>query len=124
MYMTDLLQLMIDSGWNLRAVPIKNGWLEFDTYGDYKKYQQLASEGNLDHLWREKIRDFKICFKLLLDTLTLVTKSTDNPHDIIIYSEGKNFWPHFHGLISTLIMNSCEKVTYLTSSSDDPGLFF
>ena len=53
MYMTDLLQLMIDSGWNLRAVPIKNGWLEFDTYEDYKKYQQLASEGNLDHLWRE-----------------------------------------------------------------------
>lgn len=75
-------------------------------------------------IFGEKIREFKIFFKLLFDTLTLVTKSTDNPHDIIIYSEGKNFWPHFHGLISTLIMNSCEKVTYLTSSSDDPGLFF
>ena len=33
-YMTDLLQGLIDSGCNLKAVPIKNGWLELDSFSD------------------------------------------------------------------------------------------
>ena len=36
MYMTDLLQAMIDAGHEVRAVPIRRGWLEVDSVADYE----------------------------------------------------------------------------------------
>lgn len=40
-FMTDLLQKIIDEGYKIRAIPIRNGWLELDSYDDYKKYQSM-----------------------------------------------------------------------------------
>ena len=37
-YMTDFLQGLIDSGNELKSIPIENGWLELDTIDDYKLY--------------------------------------------------------------------------------------
>lgn len=34
LYMTDLLQLVIGEGWDVRAAPVQSGWLEFDTPAD------------------------------------------------------------------------------------------
>ena len=36
--MTDFLQGLIDSGNELKSIPIENGWLELDTIDDYKLY--------------------------------------------------------------------------------------
>ena len=36
MYFTDLLQLLIDKGNRLKAVPIQRGWYEIDSYSDMK----------------------------------------------------------------------------------------
>jgi choline kinase len=36
-YMTDLLQVLINEGFNVKAVRHINGWLEFDTNEDYEK---------------------------------------------------------------------------------------
>ena len=38
-YMTDLLQALIKEGCKIKAVPIKNGWLELDSFNDYQLYQ-------------------------------------------------------------------------------------
>lgn len=35
-YMTDLLQAVIESGYCVKAVKFKNGWIEFDTNEDYE----------------------------------------------------------------------------------------
>ncbi|MBI2101469.1 phosphocholine cytidylyltransferase family protein [Candidatus Woesearchaeota archaeon] len=37
LYMTDMLQLIINSGQKVYPVPIKHGWMEFDTNEDYEK---------------------------------------------------------------------------------------
>jgi len=37
-YMTDFLQGLIDSGNELKSIPIENGWLELDTIDDYNLY--------------------------------------------------------------------------------------
>ena len=43
-YMSDLLQNMINEGYKIKAVPIRNGWLELDSYDDYQKYQHMLNE--------------------------------------------------------------------------------
>jgi choline kinase len=40
-YMTDFLQGLIKENCNLKAVEIKNGWLELDTINDYNLYQNM-----------------------------------------------------------------------------------
>ncbi len=40
---------------------------------------------------------------------------------IIFYSESKNYWPLFKGLIDGLIDESELTVCYITSADDDPG---
>ena len=42
MYMTDLLQAMVDSGHEVTSVPIHRGWLEIDTLSDYELANRLA----------------------------------------------------------------------------------
>ena len=44
---TAFLQRLVDNGWHLQAVEVKNGWLEVDTLEDYKLYQRLHESGRL-----------------------------------------------------------------------------
>jgi choline kinase len=46
-YMTDMLQVIIDKGFDVYGVPIRNGWLEFDTVDDYENYLQWDESGRL-----------------------------------------------------------------------------
>jgi NDP-sugar pyrophosphorylase family protein len=52
MYMTSFLQLLIDSGHPLRAVPVDGGWLEVDTSRDLEIYAELAERGELGSLYQ------------------------------------------------------------------------
>jgi len=47
MYMTDLLQDLINSGVCLKAVGIKHGWLEFDNLKDYECAKEWLENGTL-----------------------------------------------------------------------------
>lgn len=42
MYMTSLIQNIIDSGWNVQAALINNGWLEVDSVEDLEAYKKLG----------------------------------------------------------------------------------
>ena len=46
-YMTDLLQGMINNGIKIKAIPIKNSWLELDSYNDYLLYSQMYKNKTL-----------------------------------------------------------------------------
>lgn len=48
MYMTDLLQAMIDSGYSIKPIFINGGWLEIDTISDHTKFSKLYSENRLN----------------------------------------------------------------------------
>jgi len=50
-YMTDLLQGLIDSGCNLKAVPIKNGWLELDSFSDYEIYNKKFMDNTISEFF-------------------------------------------------------------------------
>ena len=49
--MTDLLQGLIDSGCNLKAVPIKNGWLELDSFSDYEIYNKKFMDNTISEFF-------------------------------------------------------------------------
>jgi len=51
-YMTSFIQYLTDSGWQVRAVPVSNGWLEVDTYTELQLYNQMHSEGTLEKFYR------------------------------------------------------------------------
>lgn len=46
-YMTCMLQELIDSKVDVRAVPVQGGWLEFDTKDEYERYIQWDKNGSL-----------------------------------------------------------------------------
>ena len=46
LYMTDLLQGMMDAGCILHSVPVQRGWLEIDTVADYELANTLARESD------------------------------------------------------------------------------
>lgn len=50
MYTTSFLQLLIDGGWHVRAVPIRGGWLEIDTPEDIEAFRTLKKLGYLKKL--------------------------------------------------------------------------
>lgn len=52
MYMTSFLQHLIDQGLPVKAVAVKNGWLEVDSVSDLDTYHRLHREGRLAHLCR------------------------------------------------------------------------
>jgi L-glutamine-phosphate cytidylyltransferase len=52
MYMTSFIQYLIDAGWQVKARLVKNSWLEVDTVGDLKCYNQMAKDGSLDSYCR------------------------------------------------------------------------
>ena len=43
-YMTDLLHGMVNEGYKIKAIPVRNGWLELDSYDDFVKYQSMFKE--------------------------------------------------------------------------------
>ena len=43
-YMTDLLHGMVNEGYKIKAIPVRNGWLELDSYDDFVKYQLMFKE--------------------------------------------------------------------------------
>ena len=47
MYMTSFIQYLIDTGWQVEACLVKNGWLELDTIEDLKCFERMASDGSL-----------------------------------------------------------------------------
>ena len=49
-YMTDFLQGLINSNFNLKAVIIENGWLELDSINDYEIYQKMHHDNSLNEL--------------------------------------------------------------------------
>lgn len=51
MYFTSFLQALIDHNWKIKAIPVKNGWLEVDSVEDLYKYEQLAAEGKLQNFY-------------------------------------------------------------------------
>lgn len=48
MYMTSLIQAMIDSGWRVRPALVNNGWLEVDSAGELETYSRMHDIGSLD----------------------------------------------------------------------------
>jgi choline kinase len=48
LFMTDLLQGMIDLGHPVSAVPVRRGWVEIDSLHDLTVARQLAAEGGLE----------------------------------------------------------------------------
>lgn len=46
-YMTDLLNAVIESGMEVKAVHFNNGWIEFDTNEDYESAMTWAQDGTL-----------------------------------------------------------------------------
>lgn len=47
MYLTSLLQMLIDAQWHLQAVPVRAGWLEVDSVADLELYESLHQVGAL-----------------------------------------------------------------------------
>jgi hypothetical protein len=47
--MTDFLQGLINEKYKLKAILIKNGWLELDSMQDYKIYNKLYQEGKISN---------------------------------------------------------------------------
>ena len=52
MYMTSLLQFLIDADWKAKAVIVENGWLEVDSVEDLEHYETLAKEQRLNAFYR------------------------------------------------------------------------
>lgn len=46
--MTGFLHHLIERGWDVRAVPVDNGWIEVDTISDLELYRGLYESGSLD----------------------------------------------------------------------------
>ena len=51
-YMTDLLNALIQSGENVKAVHFEHGWIEFDTNEDYESACRWAEHGELSEIIR------------------------------------------------------------------------
>lgn len=47
MFMTTLIQTLIDAGWSISAALVRGGWLEFDTVEDFRRYADLKSLSKL-----------------------------------------------------------------------------
>jgi choline kinase len=59
-YMTDFLQALIDHGVPVYSVPVRNGWLEFDTDSDYEKVLAWHAQGTLSRFFK-----FDVCEQAL-----------------------------------------------------------
>lgn len=53
-YLTDLIQGLITNGHKIKAIPIKNGWLELDSFSDFQLYEKLYEANNLEQFIKIK----------------------------------------------------------------------
>lgn len=53
-FMTDLLNSLIKSGKKIKAIPIKNGWLELDSMSDYDTYNKLYGNKQISKFFNVK----------------------------------------------------------------------
>ncbi len=51
-------------------------------------------------------------------------RSPGDAKRIVIYSEGKAYWPFLRPFVSALVTGTREKLSYVSSEPDDPGLAF
>lgn len=51
-YFTDLLQELVDRDVDVQAIPIRGGWVEFDTRNDYEQVVQWVTTGEVDRYIR------------------------------------------------------------------------
>lgn len=49
-YLTDFIRGLINAGCKVKAVAIDGGWLELDTYNDFKIYNQMYEDGTLSKI--------------------------------------------------------------------------
>lgn len=49
-YMTDLLNAIIESGREVKAIRFKNGWIEFDTNEDYENAVKWVKDGTISEI--------------------------------------------------------------------------
>jgi len=54
-YMTDLLQEVIDRGYDVVGMPVDNGWIEFDTVEDYRRNKNWLKHGQLRGMFNLKL---------------------------------------------------------------------
>lgn len=47
-YLTDFLQILIDKKYTVSSVLVRNGWLEFDTIEDFRKYNLWIKNGSIN----------------------------------------------------------------------------
>lgn len=52
MYLTEFIQNLIDTSWDVKGVCIKAGWLEVDSLKDLDLYENLAKNNKLDSICR------------------------------------------------------------------------
>jgi len=51
LYMTDLLQLVINAGFKVSGVPVNHGWLEVDSKEDLEIYEKSISLSKNNYLY-------------------------------------------------------------------------
>jgi hypothetical protein len=59
-----------------------------------------------------------------LNSLINILGLSDENRQLVFYSEGKNYWVHLEGLVEQVLATSDVNICFLTSSTDDPGLYF
>jgi len=52
LYMTDFIQLLINSNFDVKAVPVLGGWLEVDTENDINCYEKLKKSKDLNEFYK------------------------------------------------------------------------
>ena len=52
MYLTEFIQSLIDSSWEVKGISIKGGWLEVDSLTDLDLYENLSKDKKLAPLCR------------------------------------------------------------------------
>lgn len=50
-YMTDFIRVLINAGWQVKAVPVHHGWLEIDSVNDLRCYEALHAAGKLSQFY-------------------------------------------------------------------------
>lgn len=52
MYLTSFIQHLINIGWQVKAVPVENGWLEIDTVEDLEYYEDMLVHSKSTDVFR------------------------------------------------------------------------
>jgi len=53
MYLTDFIQILIGNRMEVKAVTVRSGWLEIDTFNDIQVYEEMKKNGQINEFFRE-----------------------------------------------------------------------